>query len=80
LVLKEERGADAARAKLANDLGTGQEFYGLWDACKEELERGVVCSVDDLVSFAGASKEAYNSHYKHLLGFYSRAEGSPPIK
>ena len=67
LELREERGSDAAWEKLANDPETGEEFCALWDACQEELERGVVCSVDDLVAFVGASKEAYNSHYKHLL-------------
>lgn len=67
LELREERGSDAAWEKLANDPETGEEFCAVWDACQEELERGVVCSVDDLVAFVGASKEAYNSHYKHLL-------------
>ena len=67
LELREERGSDAAWEKLANDPETGEEFCALWDACQEELEQGVVCSVDDLVAFVGASKEAYNSHYKHLL-------------
>jgi hypothetical protein len=67
LELREEHGADAAWGKLANDPETGEEFCEIWDACQEELERGVVCSVDDLVAFVGASKEAYNSHYKHLL-------------
>lgn len=67
LELREERGSDAAWEKLANDPETGEEFCAVWDTCQEELERGVVCSVDDLVAFVGASKEAYNSHYKHLL-------------
>lgn len=67
LELREVCGSDAAWEKLANDPETGEEFCALWDACQEELEDGVVCSVDDLVAFVGASKEAYNSHYKHLL-------------
>lgn len=67
LELREDSGADAAWEKLANDPETGEEFCAVWDACQEELERGVVCSVDDLVAFVGASKEAYNSQYKHLL-------------
>jgi len=67
LELREAGGADAAWEELANDPETGEEFCEVWDACQEELERGVVCSVDDLVAFVGASKEAYNSHYKHLL-------------
>jgi hypothetical protein len=67
LELREDRGADAAFEKLANNPEMGEEFCEVWDACQEELERGVVCSVDDLVAFVGASKEAYNSHSKHLL-------------
>ena len=78
LRLREDLGSDATWEKLANDPETGEEFCAVWDACQEELEQGVVCSVDDLVAFVGASKEAYNSHYKHLLGSYSMAAESPP--
>lgn len=80
LELREDRGADSAWEKLANDPETSEEFCSVWDACQEELERGVVCSVDDLVAFVGASKEAYNERSKHLLVVLQRGGGLTSYK
>ena len=67
LQFREDLGSDGAWEKLANDPEDGEEFCAVWDACQEELGQGVVCSVDDLVAFIGASKEGFNNPYRQLL-------------
>ena len=67
LQLGERLGSEAAWHQLANDPEEGEEFCVLWDEAQAELKEGVVCSVNDLVSFVTAARAGFHDRPQHLL-------------
>ena len=71
LALMEDRGTDAAWESLANG-DEAEEFAQVWDEAQQDLAKGAVASVDNLVEWVSTAREGFNDNPRHLLVLLQR--------
>ena len=71
LELQEDRGAEAAWEALANGEDA-EEFARVWDEAQQDLAKGAVASVDNLVEWVATAREGFNDNPRHLLVLLKR--------
>ncbi|MCP9903114.1 hypothetical protein KBY72_13955 [Cyanobium sp. BA5m-21] len=67
LLMKEERGFDGAFEACSTDDSDGEAFVNAWDEAQKDLAAGVVCTLNDLVTFVEQARKGWEESPRRLL-------------